>query len=161
MLIFDIVIIVFYITILGIIFCEFKFPNLLDFNAWLLINLGVLLLHLAIGSISFLSSCIFNDSRKSLLFGAGIPILFLVLNMLKNAAVDYEWLQYTTLMTLYNPSDVLNNISIVMPYLVLFIIALVFYALGCIIFTKKDIPFYIVKLICYNNNGFNLVRDAK
>lgn len=49
----------------------------LDIDTFLLINLGAFLYQLGISGICFCSSCIFNTSKNSLMFGVGIPLYFL------------------------------------------------------------------------------------
>lgn len=136
----SITLLVAYVTILGIVVCEIQLKGLLAIDKFILINLGVLLLHLAISSISFLSSCVFNESRKSLFYGAGIPIFFLIMQMLASAARNVDILPYLTLNSLYKAIDVVMGESVLVPWLILGVVALSLYGLGVIIFNKKDIP---------------------
>lgn len=127
-------------TGLGIIFCELKFPGMLDIGTFLLINLGVMLLHLAISGICFFSSCVFNESRLSLLFGAGLPILFLLIQMISNSSKDLEIFKYFTIFSLFNTTNILSNDGWLVPFIVLFAIGAVLYSAGIAVFCKKDLP---------------------
>ncbi|MEG0379106.1 MAG: ABC transporter permease subunit, partial [Eubacterium sp.] len=81
-LILDNVILMSCVTVLGIVISAIMFPGDLDVGLFFKINAGALLLQLAISSIGFFFSCLFSDTRYSLGFGAGIPILFLLIQML-------------------------------------------------------------------------------
>ena len=65
----------------GIISAHTFQPDALDIQTFLTLNAGALLYHLAISSICFCSSCIFNSSKNSLMFGAGFPLFFFVVSM--------------------------------------------------------------------------------
>lgn len=129
-----------FVTALGIIFCQLKFPELLDINKFLLLNLGVFLLHFAISGICFFSSCIFNESKNSLFLGAGLPIVFLLIQMISNAGKELENFRYFTLFTLFNPADIIAGENVVLPLLLLGGIGAVLYISGIIIFDKRDLP---------------------
>ncbi len=64
----------------------------LEIGQFLVLNLVTLLLLLTVAGISFLSSCIFNDTKTSLAFGAGIPILFVLFQMLSDISEKVEFL---------------------------------------------------------------------
>lgn len=66
-------ILVVYSTMLEHTCAEINLPNELVMFGPLLLNSGLLCLHLFIGGICFLASCIFSDARYSVGFGAGIP----------------------------------------------------------------------------------------
>ena len=95
-----ILLLVFYSTIVELICAESGFPGELDITALLVLNGGLLCLHLFIGSICFLSSCIFSDTKYSVAFGAGIPAFMYVLQMLANVGGKAENAKYFTFFTL-------------------------------------------------------------
>ena len=63
----------------------------LDVRAFLSFNFTTMLVNMAVMLICFFFSCLFYDTKMSLGFGAGIPIAFILSNMLggifKDAAV--------------------------------------------------------------------------
>lgn len=127
--------------VLAYIISEIAFPGLIDINLFVMLNLGALLLHLSIGSIAFLSSCIFNDSKDSLAFGAGIPILFFLIQMLGNVGDKLSFLKNFTMFSLFNPQNILEgSASVPVSFAALFLIAALLYATGIVIFNKKDLP---------------------
>ena len=129
-----------FVTLLGIGFCQISFPGLLDVKYFLMLNLGVFLLHFAVSGISFFASCLFNESRTSLMLGAGLPILFLLIQMLGNAGEKLESFKYFTIFTLFNNMNLIKGEGILVPLLVLFAIGAVLYGAGVAIFCKKDLP---------------------
>ena len=130
-----------FVTILVLIFCKIEFGGLLDVKTFLLINLGAYLLHLAICGICFFASCLFNDMRNSLSVGAGIPIAFLVIQMLANTGGKLDNFKYATIFTLFNANKIALEDSTTAPFLIaLAVIAIALFAGGIAIFKKKDLP---------------------
>lgn len=139
-LISGIMLLIFYITVLELVCAELAFPGDLDIAALCMLNSGLLCLHLFIGGICFLSSCLFSDTKYSIAFGAGIPALMYIVQMLANVGGKAETAKYFTFFTLYNPDAVIageGNTDIGM--FVLFAGAAVLYGLGIIVFEKKDL----------------------
>lgn len=112
----------------------------LNIGYFIKLNLGLLLLHFALSSISFCSSCIFNESSKSLLFGAGIPALFFIIQMLASSGKKVSSLKYGTIFTLFNPSNIISGKSVLLNFVILFVIGVVLYTVGIFAFNKKDLP---------------------
>ncbi len=130
-----------FVTALGIFVCNHLFPGELDVPKFLLLNLGALLLHYALSGIGFFASCLFNDTKYSVAVGAGIPIAFLLIQMLANMGGDIENLKYATLLTLFNPTAIVDGASSVPPsFAALGILAAILYISGIYIFHKRDLP---------------------
>jgi ABC-2 type transport system permease protein len=128
-------------TIVGIIFTASLFPEQLDISKFLLLNLGYLLLFLAISGIGFFFSCLFSEARLAISFGAGIPVGFFVINMLANASSNLEFLKYFTLFGLISTENIiLGSGVLIWQYLGMLIIGLAGYITGIIVFQKKDLP---------------------
>lgn len=135
-----ILILVVYSTVLQIICSEINAPGELNVSQLLRINVGLLCLHLFIGGICFLASCIFSDTRYSVGVGAGIPALMYVLQMLSNVGANAEKAKYFTFFTLFRPDDIIaGDSSAVIGVAVLLIGSMGLYALGIIVFSKKDL----------------------
>ena len=60
----------------GIAAAEAFQPGELDVDKFLMMNLGAFCNHLTISSICFCSSCVFNTSKNSLIFGRNTSLLF-------------------------------------------------------------------------------------
>lgn len=139
-LISGILLLIIYGTIVELICSETGFPGELDITALFILNGGLLCLHLFIGGICFLSSCIFSDTRYSVAFGAGIPIFMYVLQMLSNVGGNAEKVKYFTFFTLFDPYGMIaGEDSAAAGIFVLFTAAFLLYALGIMIFERKDL----------------------
>ena len=129
-----------YSTALELICAGISFPGELDVAELLLLNAGLLCLHLFIGGICFLSSCAFSDTRYSIGFGAGIPTLMYVLQMLANVGGAAEKAKYFTFFTLFDASGIIaKDGGAIAGVLVLLIGAVALYTLAIMWFSKKDL----------------------
>ena len=95
------------ITALELVCAAISFPGELNPAELIRLNGALMCLHLLIGGVCFLASCVFPDTRYSLGFGAGIPALMLVLQMLANVGGAAEKVKYFTFFTLFDPSGVI------------------------------------------------------
>lgn len=108
---------------------------------FLMLNIGTLALQLFIGGIGFLSSCVFNDSKKSLAFGVGIPLFSYVLQMIGNFSAELEGFRYASFFTLFDQQGLAAGEQGALPGLfVLLGGAVLLYAVAAVVFTKKDLP---------------------
>lgn len=129
-----------YSTLLEIVCAEKDFPGALDIKSLLILNAGLLCLHLFIGGISFLASCLFSNTKYSIGFGAGLPFLMYVPQMLSNMGGDMGNAKYFTFFTLFNPDGIIKSESGAMAgVMVLLIGAALLYVIGIIIFNRKDL----------------------
>jgi ABC-2 type transport system permease protein len=133
------ILLIFFVTILGIILSNIMFGNLLDISKFITLNLGVLLIQLLIASIGFLSSCTFNDTKISLLFGAGIPIISLLLQMLANLGDKFNFLKNFTFFTLYDNTKIIAGDNITGSFVIILLISILLFLLGVLVFNKKDL----------------------
>ncbi|MBQ2665195.1 ABC transporter permease subunit [Methanobrevibacter sp.] len=127
-------------TIVGITAANAFQPDALDVDTFLMLNLGVFLYHFAISSISFCSSCIFNTSKNSLLIGGGLPLMFFVISLFIKLSDSLEFLEYFTLNTLFNPSNIVNNSGYSQEFMIMALIGIILYIIGIIWFERKDLP---------------------
>lgn len=129
------------VTAAGIAISELLFPGELVSGNFLSLNFSALLTLFTVSSISFLFSCIFNDTRNSLIFGAGIPIIFFVIDMLANVSADLAWIGNLSLFTLFKPTTIAaGESSTGLANLILVIITLLLYAGSIFIFKRRSLP---------------------
>ncbi len=128
------------VTGVGIVICQVLFPGMLDVKAFILLNIGALLLYYAETGIGFFASSFFNETKNSLALGAGLPIAFLVLQMISNVGEQTEFLQYFTLFTLFDPSVIITGEGFAASFLVLAGIAVLMYTAAILVFRKRDLP---------------------
>jgi ABC-2 type transport system permease protein len=127
-------------TAAGIGLSEIMFPGDLDPANFIRLNLVTILMTLAISSICFFFSCLFNEAKYSLSFGAGIPLLFFLINMLGNVGNRFEWLRFLTIYSLFEPNKIVTGgESIIFNNLVFATIAFVLYTLGIVIFSRRNL----------------------
>lgn len=126
--------------------------NSLTLDKIILLNLGLLLFSLAMGSLTYMFSAIFNYSKHSLAFGGGFSLLFFISKILGlfgsdlflNMGVGIEPMAFfnkITMISLYNTSSILDDSTdYILHFTFLTLISITCYTLGVIWFTKKDIP---------------------
>jgi ABC-2 type transport system permease protein len=129
-----------YTTTLEIICAESSFPGELDYGQLLVLNVGLLCLQLFIASICYFASCLFNDTKYSVGFGAGVPALMYILQMLANTGGSAEEFKYATFFTLFNPDELIaGETSAIVGAAVLFVGAIILFTAGTAVFSKKDL----------------------
>lgn len=134
------VVLIGYITIVAIVTAEISFPGELEIGKFILLNVGNLCLHLFIGGICFIFSCIFSDTKYAVGFGAGIPALAFIIQMAANAGDKYANAKYLTFFTLFNPEEILaGEASAVWGVVSLLACAIVLFVGAITIFCKKDL----------------------
>ncbi|MGB7604106.1 MAG: ABC transporter permease subunit [Lutisporaceae bacterium] len=111
-----------------------------SYRNFLMLNLGLFLLMFAISGISFLSSCVFNLSKNSLAFGAGIPLAFYLFHLMGQVSSDLESFKYLSLNTLYDTNAILNGGSYLVQFIILAVSGIVLYVIGMYVFKEKDLP---------------------
>lgn len=120
--------------------CEYFFPGELDVVMYLNLNLSTLLLQLAIAGITFFAACLFNDSKGYFVVGAGLPLVFYIIQMMANMGGDLKNLKYATIFTLLDGTKIIEGSSVIIQNGILAGIAVVLFLFGGIYFTKKDLP---------------------
>jgi ABC-2 type transport system permease protein len=128
------------VTLVGLVLSNATFPGKLDVKAFILLNLGSLLLYYAVTGIGFFASCLFNDTKNSLMIGAGLPVAFLVIQMISDVGEKTSFLKYFTMFTLLDTNKIISGEGYIPQFVVLSVIAVVMYWLGIYVFKKRDLP---------------------
>ena len=127
-------------TAAGIGLSEIMFPGDLDLANFIRLNLVTILMTLAISSICFFFSCLFNEAKYSLAFGAGIPLIFFIINMLRNIEGSPEWLKYLTLYSLFDASAIVTGEHpVTLAILNFAAMAIILYSAGILIFSRRNL----------------------
>lgn len=125
---------------IGIILSESMFKGLLDINKFIALNWITFLAIVAVGGVGFFFSCLFNDTKNSLAFGGGIPILFLVIKMVTGISDSLDWLKYFTVYSFVNIEEILtSNTYVIVSSLILLGISAVLYYAAITIFNRKSL----------------------
>ncbi len=118
----------------------------------LLLNLGLFLVMFAISGISFMFASIFNLSKYSYAAGGGLGVLFYICKVLGmfgdpiyvNAGMGLATMKvfdYFSLITLLDTTSIYNmSPDFIWKFALLFVIGAATYAVGNIVFVKKDLP---------------------
>lgn len=133
-------VLVIYATLLVIVCGQMMFQESLDLSKFLLVNIGLLGLLLFFAGLNFLSCCIFNETKLATGLGAGISILFLLIQMLATVSDKIALLKYLTPMTLFSAKDIIaGHTEATLCFLALYAMAALMFGAGILIFKKKDL----------------------
>ena len=136
----SILVLIAFATVLGLGASAAMFPGALDVPRFLLLNLGALCLHLCLGSICFFFSCLFDETRLSYAFAAGIPVAMFVLQMVANMGGQTKFLRYFSLFTLFDPRSIVAGEAFAMGgILALFVVSAAVYAASILVFDQRDL----------------------
>lgn len=128
------------VTGVGIVSAQLLFPGALDIPRYLLLNASTLLLQTVLLGITFFAACILKETRSYYTLGAGLPLLFFLLQMLSNMGGKLENLKYFTLFTLFPARTIVQGGEGVWPcHLALAVAALLLFGGGVVWFEKRDL----------------------
>lgn len=128
-------------TSFAIIVSQSMFPGALQIGKFIMVNIYTLLMYYSIGGIGFFASCISNENKLSLSIGVGLPVTFLVLQMLGNANEKLSWIKNLSLYALFDPNKLIEGSSFAYIGMLIFVlIAAVLYTAAISIFNKRDLP---------------------
>lgn len=111
-----------------------------DLETYFWLSTGLLLLILAMSSISFFASTIFNRTGTALAVGGGIPFAFFLMTMVQQLMDSSDVLDYFTITSLFDTEAIYSGGEFGWGLAALAAIALVLYAASYLTFTKKDLP---------------------
>lgn len=111
-----------------------------DVETYLWLSLGLLLLILAMSSIAFFASTLFNRTGMALAIGGGIPFAFFLITMIQQLMDSADGLEYVTITTLFDTDAILAGGEFGWGLVALGAITFVLYTASNILFTKKDLP---------------------
>ncbi len=129
-------------SIFSLIYAAILFPGQLEIGKFILLNLYALSMYYAIGGIGFLSSCLASEGKNSLALGIGIPMTFLVLQMLGSVSDQYAWIGNLSLYALFDPDKLIAGDPFVYTAMGVFLLlAILLYTSGIFVFKKRN--FYV------------------
>jgi ABC-2 type transport system permease protein len=129
-----------YATGLIIFVSNLMFTGEMEIAKFLLINLGLLVLEIFLSSLCFLFACLFNELKFSIGLGAGLGMVFFLIQMLSQVSDDIEFLKYFTPLTLFSPENIIKyDTGAFMCLGVLLISAVLFLIIAMEKFKKRDL----------------------
>lgn len=127
-------------TIFAVMLSTIIFPGELEIGKFIYLNVQVIVLYAAISSICFFGSVIANEAKHSLGIGVGVPVGFLVIQMLANASDQLHFMRYFTMYTLFQTEEILEgSITSIINLCILLAIAVIMYAISIRIFDRKNL----------------------
>ena len=127
-----------YASGLELIVAQSLFPGELVAKEVLKLSNALLCLHLFIGGICYSCSCLFSDTRNSLTFGAGIPVLMFVLQMASGLGEKAKMLKSFTFFSLFDARGLVSGVpGAWRGALALLLGAIALYVFGTVVFCKK------------------------
>lgn len=127
-------------TAIGLGCCAAMFPGDLDKGKYLALNGAVVLFDLLVSGICMAAACFARDGKVYLSIGAGLPLLFYVIQMMANMGGELEKLKYATIYTLMPGQAIVSGDSGVLPCCLAMAAAwILLYAAGGIRFAKRDL----------------------
>jgi len=145
-------VLMFFFTTLVDVTLALTIKNSLAIDQVLLLNVGLLLFSVAMGSITFMFSAVFNYTKHSISLGGGVALIFFISKILglfgsdlfMNMGIGIEPMGYfnnITMITLFNTQSILDgSTSYLIQFVILLLISITCFTVGSIWFTKKDIP---------------------
>lgn len=124
----------------GIALSASMFQGLLDVGGFFRLNFTTMLVNATVMMICFFFSCLFNETRLSLGFGAGVPLLFFLMNLLGNASEDAAILKKISIYGWYDPVALVNGTDAAGTNLLYVGLIIVLFAGGVWVFNKKRLP---------------------
>lgn len=128
------------ITAVGIVGSQMMFPNELNVKRYIMLNGSTLLMQLLICGIVFLAACVCSEAKNYYGLGAGLPILFFLMQMISNMGEKLENLKYLTVYTLLPASKIVEGESGVWcQNVIMFVLAVVLFSGGIWWFCRRDL----------------------
>ncbi|MBF7097011.1 ABC transporter permease subunit [Alkalibacter mobilis] len=125
---------------MGVFMSSILHPGLLDVKAFFKLNVTTMLVNMVVIMIAFFFSCLFNDSKRSAGFGAGVPIIFLLMNMIGGASQDLKTIKELSIYGLYDPVKLVGGGEILRVNLIYTGIIIGLFSAALYIFNKKGLP---------------------
>lgn len=140
-LLLSIVILVAFSMVMAVVLSAVFFPGELDTAAYLRLNMGLLCTQLAVSGIAYLAACLCNESKNAVAIGAGIPVVFFLVQMLVNLGGKLENLKYMTIFTLFDTVGLLSGErNALFAAGILGVLGIGLYIVGNGVFRRRNLP---------------------
>lgn len=129
-----------YSTALIIFVSNFMFEGEMEISKFLLLNLGLFILEIFLSTLCFMFACLFSELKFSIGLGAGLGMIFFLVQMLSQTSEDIEFLKYLTPLTLFNPESLVAfETKGFICLSILLSSAIVFFVIAIFRFKKRDL----------------------
>lgn len=125
----------------NLLLTKVMFPNeIMDNMLFLKLNVTVMLVNMTAMAITFFFSCLFNNTALSYGFGAGIPIAFLVFNMVGNASEKATVLKNFSIYGWYDPVKIATGEPVLSVNLIYIGVIVALFEASVLVFKRKRLP---------------------
>ena len=112
----------------------------MEISKFLLLNLGLFILEIFLSTLCFMFACLFSELKFSIGLGAGLGMIFFLVQMLSQTSEDIEFLKYLTPLTLFNPESLVAfETKSFICLSILLSSAIVFFVIAIFGFKKRDL----------------------
>lgn len=123
------------------LFAHFNYPGRLDIGQYWELAGYAAVFYFAMSSVAFVASALANSSSGYYAVGAGVPMVWVLCDMLANSGGSLADFKYATLFTLFDPNKLFAGSDWVPITIGIFVaIAVVLYTVGICLFAKRDLP---------------------
>lgn len=137
----SLILMVLYVTGIILLTGQMMFPGEMEVLPFLRVNIGLLGVLLFFGGVCFLSSCLFNDTKRAYGIASGVVIYSILLQMISQVGDKAENLKYATPLTLFSIDGLTaGEASAYGKCAILYIAGIVFMALGVWKFSRRNLP---------------------
>ena len=139
-LLLGIVILIVYETLLVIIEGQFLFEEVIAIDKFLMLNGGLLAMHMFFASVCYLTACSFNETKLSIGLGGGLGLVFILIQMLSQVSDDIGFLKYFTPLSLFDTQGlIVFDKHAIIGVVILLFLSVVFIVFAICIFKKRDL----------------------
>lgn len=112
-----------------------------SYSSFIQINIVGFFLFFVISGYSFLFSSLFNDAKHSLAASGTISVVFYMIHLMGNMRDDLGWLDYLTILSLFQPGDIVaGTASVLFNAITLGIAGMLLYGSAIYVFIRRDLP---------------------
>ena len=130
----------FIVLVIGLLVLVCYATGLIIFISNLMFKGEMFILEVFLSTLCFMFACLFNELKFSIGLGAGLGMIFFLVQMLSQVSDDIEFLKYFTPLTLFSPENIIKyDIESFMYLGVLLISAVVFFVITMKKFKKRDL----------------------
>lgn len=128
------------VTVVEIASSEMMFTGSLDRGALLQVNAGLFGLWLFLAGLCFCSACVFSNAGRALWVGGALGIVFFMLQMIAQVGDELEFLNNINPLMLFDASGLTTgDTTAIAGSLVLAVVGIVLFALGAVVFSRRDL----------------------
>jgi len=128
------------IYMVGIYVASTMFPGLLNVSAYTKLHTSAALMTMAMAMVCFFYSCLFNETKRSLAFGASIPLTFFLLFMIGGVSEEAEVFKNFSIFSVLDATAIVDNGNTTGINILFFGMVVILFVASVLVFDKKRLP---------------------